>query len=74
MRRAPQRLCTDCRPLQRRESLRRCRLYAVTVAGGRARLHALGDAAGVDKELESLRFSLRSLAMARQGSRAAESP
>jgi hypothetical protein len=49
------------------------RLHAVTVAGGRARLRALGAAADVDKELESLRFSLRSLAMARPGSLAAES-
>jgi tetratricopeptide (TPR) repeat protein len=49
------------------------RLHAVTVVDGRARLRALAAAADVDKELESLRFSLRSLAMARPGSLAAAS-
>ena len=43
------------------------RLHAVTVADGRAALHRLGDEAAVDKEVASLRFSLRSLATARPG-------
>jgi hypothetical protein len=43
-------------------------LNAVTVADGRARLRALGAAGAIDRELESLRFSLRSLARARSGS------
>jgi hypothetical protein len=48
------------------------RLHAVTVAGGRTRWRALGAAADVDKELASLRLGLRSLAMARAGSRVAD--
>ena len=48
------------------------RLHAVTVADGRARLHALGAEADVNREVASLRFSLRSLATARPGSRAAD--
>jgi CHAT domain-containing protein len=48
-------------------------LHAVTVAGGRARWRRLGAAADVDKELASLRLGLRSLAMARAGSRVADS-
>ena len=47
-------------------------LHAVTVANGKPRLHRLGDEADVDKEVASLRFSLRSLATARPGSRAAD--
>ena len=49
------------------------RLHAVTVAGGHTRWRALGAAADVDKELASLRLGLRSLAMARAGSRVADS-
>ncbi len=45
------------------------RLHAVTVADGQPRLRTLADAGEVDREVESLRFSLRSLAMARPGSR-----
>ena len=48
------------------------RLHAVTVADGRAVLHALGAEADVNREVASLRFSLRSLATARPGSRAAD--
>ena len=48
------------------------RLHAVTVTDGRARLHALGDEADTNREVASLRFSLRSLATARPGSRAAD--
>ena len=48
------------------------RLHAVTVADGRAVLHALGAERDVNKEVVSLRFSLRSLATARTGSRAAD--
>ena len=48
------------------------RLHAVTVVEGRARLHALGRADEIDREVASLRFSLRSLATARPGSRAAD--
>jgi CHAT domain-containing protein len=47
-------------------------LLAVTVADGRARLHSLGAAADVEREVASLRMSLRSLATASEGSRAAE--
>jgi tetratricopeptide (TPR) repeat protein len=47
------------------------RLLAVTVVGGRARLRELGDAAAIEREVESLRMSLRSLATAPAGSRAA---
>ncbi len=47
------------------------RLLAVTVVDGRARLRELGDAAGIEREVESLRMSLRSLATAPAGSRAA---
>ena len=47
-------------------------LHAVTVADGRARLRRLGDERAVSKEVASLRFSLRSLATARPGSRAAD--
>jgi CHAT domain-containing protein len=39
------------------------------VADGQPRLRTLADAGEVDREVESLRFSLRSLAMARPGSR-----
>ncbi len=48
------------------------RLHAVTVADGRARHHELGDEADVNKEVASLRFSLRSLATAKPGSRMAD--
>jgi CHAT domain-containing protein len=48
------------------------RLHAVTVADGRAVLHALGAETDVNREVASLRFSLRSLATARPGSRAAD--
>ena len=48
------------------------RLRAVTVADGRAVLHVLGGEAEVNREVASLRFSLRSLATARPGSRAAD--
>src|SRR4051794_9437496 len=48
-------------------------LHAVTVADGKARWRRLGPAAAVDKELASLRLGLRSLAMARTGSRVADS-
>jgi hypothetical protein len=48
------------------------RLSAVTVADGRAVLHPLGAEADVNREVASLRFSLRSLATARPGSRAAD--
>ncbi|MDA0166635.1 CHAT domain-containing protein [Solirubrobacter ginsenosidimutans] len=48
------------------------RLHAVTVTGGRPALHRLGAEADVNKEVASLRFSLRSLATARPGSRAAD--
>jgi CHAT domain-containing protein len=47
-------------------------LFAVTLVGGRARLHRLGAEAQVEKEVGSLRFGLRNLATARPGSRAAE--
>ena len=47
------------------------RLLAVTVVDGRARLRELGDAAAIEREVESLRMSLRSLATAPAGSRAA---
>jgi CHAT domain-containing protein len=47
-------------------------LHAVTVANGKPRLHRLGEAAAVGKEVASLRFSLRSLATARPGSRVAD--
>ncbi|HET6547908.1 MAG TPA: tetratricopeptide repeat protein, partial [Solirubrobacter sp.] len=48
------------------------RLLAVTVVAGRARLHDLGAATEIEREVGSLRFSLRSLATARPGSRAAD--
>ena len=48
------------------------RLHAVTVADGRAVHHALGAESEVNREVSSLRFSLRSLATARPGSRAAD--
>jgi CHAT domain-containing protein len=48
------------------------RRLAVTVAGGRARLHDLGSAAEIEREVGSLRFSLRSLATARPGTRVAD--
>ena len=48
------------------------RLLAVTVVDGQARLHALGDAAAIEREVASLRMSLRSLATAPAGSRAAD--
>jgi tetratricopeptide (TPR) repeat protein len=48
------------------------RLLAVTVVDGRARLRELGDAAAIGREVESLRMSLRSLATAPAGSRAAD--
>ena len=47
-------------------------LHAVTVANGKPTLHRLGEEAAVGKEVASLRFSLRSLATARPGSRAAD--
>ena len=47
------------------------RLLAVTVVDGRARLRELGDAVDIEREVESLRMSLRSLATAPAGSRAA---
>ena len=47
------------------------RLLAVTVVDGRARLRELGDAAAIEREVESLRMGLRSLATAPAGSRAA---
>jgi len=47
------------------------RVRAVTVTDGRARLHELGGEAEVNHEAASLRFSLRSVATARPGSRAA---
>lgn len=37
-------------------------LHAVAVAGGRTRLHALGSTAAVEREAETVRFSLRRLA------------
>ena len=46
------------------------RLHAVTVAGGRCRLHALTSAAEVAAEVESLRFSLRRLAWGRRSAAA----
>ena len=48
------------------------RLLAVTVVGRRARLHSLGSAADIEREVASLRMSLRSLATAPPGSRAAD--
>ena len=42
-------------------------LYGVTLVEGKARLHDLGDAAGVAGELRSLRFALRRLAAGRSG-------
>ena len=48
------------------------RLHAVTVADGRARHHALGDEADVNREVASLRFSLRRVATAQPGSRTAD--
>ena len=47
-------------------------LFAVTLVGGRSRLHRLGAEAQVEKEVGSLRFGLRNLATARPGLRAAE--
>ena len=48
------------------------RLHAVTVADGRAAHHALGAEADVNREVSSLRFSLRRVATAPPGSRTAE--
>src|SRR4051812_16709583 len=48
------------------------RLHAVTVTDDKPALHRLGAEAEVIKEVASLRFSLRSLATARPGSRAAD--
>ena len=48
------------------------RLHAITVRAGKAALHPLGAENDVGKEVASLRFSLRSLATARPGSRAGD--
>ncbi len=48
------------------------RLHAVTLAGGRTRWVALGEAEAAERELASLRLALRSLAMAKPGSRTAD--
>ena len=48
------------------------RLHAATVENGRARHHALGEEAEVNREVASLRFSLRRVATAQPGSRTAE--
>ncbi|HEY6886549.1 MAG TPA: CHAT domain-containing protein, partial [Solirubrobacter sp.] len=48
------------------------RLHAVTVTDDKPALHRLGAEAEVNREVASLRFSLRSLATARPGSRAAD--
>ncbi len=48
------------------------RLLAVTVVEGRARLRELGEAAVIEREVQSLRMGLRSLATAPAGSRAAD--